>query len=88
MLIAGCLALLLGALEFGADILMFAAVFAGNYKKTFLLLIGKLAVYAFSIWLVLQFFRAFLTAAGIGFGAGFLCCILLYGVIKLTRKNG
>ena len=88
MLIAGFLALLLGALEFGADILMFAAVFAKNFIKTALLLFGKLAVYAVSIWLTLQFFRAFVIAAGIGFGVGFLCCIILYGAIKLPRKNG
>ena len=88
MLITGFLALLLGALEFAADIPLFASVFAGNYKKTALWILLKLAGYALSIWLVLAFFRAFLTAAGIGFGAGFLCCILLYGVIKLTRKSG
>ena len=88
MLIAGAVACALGALEFFLNTRLFPAVFAGDYKKVLLLLAAKLAVYGLAIWLLLAFFKAYLVGAAVGFGAGFLLYLIIYGVKSLSKKDG
>ncbi len=88
MLIAGCIACALGALEFLINTKLFPAVFAADYKKALLLLLAKLGIYGAGIALLLSFFKAYIAGAAVGFGAGFLIYLIIYGVTSLSKKDG
>ena len=88
MLIAGIAACCLGALEFFLNTRLFPAVFAGDYKKTALLLAVKLAVYALGIWVLIAFFRQYALGAGVGFGAGFMLYFIYYALRSILKKGG
>ena len=88
MLIAGLIAFVFGLLQFVCNILLFPAVFGGRWLRTGLLILAKLVFYAAGISLLLTWFRALVRGAAIGFGAGFLLCIIAYGICKIGYKGG
>ena len=88
MLIAGIAACCAGVLQFFLNTRMFPAIFAGNYKKAGVAVFLKLAVYALGIWLLIAFFRAYLTGAAIGFGAGFGAYFIVYAIRSVVKKDG
>ena len=87
MLIAGVIAFVFGLLQFICNILLFPAVFDGKWGRVCALLLAKLAIYAAGVAVLLLWFRVLVKGAAIGFGAGFLICIIVYGIYKLAYKK-
>ena len=87
MILTAVAAAVLAVFQFVTDTVLFRLIFAGKAVKAIGLLLLKLALYAGAFALLFALFRAFVTAAAIGFGAGFFPAVLLYGLLALRKKQ-
>ena len=87
MILSAIIAAVLAVFQFVLDIALFRSIFASKAVKAIGLLLLKLALYGGAFALLFALFRAFVTAAAVGFGVGFFPAVLLYGLLVLRKNN-
>lgn len=86
MIAAAVIAILFAIGQFMLDVVIFAGVFAARTVKALLSLLLKLVLYGAAFWLLFKVFKAFVTAAAIGFGIGFFPCLIIYALKKIGKS--
>lgn len=84
--LAFLLAAAVGALQVGADTVLYGAFFARRYAKGVCAVLLKLALYGVFLWLLFRLLQAYVVMAAVGYAAGFFPLLLAYCFVKL-KKN-
>lgn len=87
MILTGIAALAVALIQFVLLALALSAVMAKHYLRGVVFVIVKVAVYIAAALILVKLFRVFITAAAIGFGAGFFICVFAYFLWTLKKKR-
>ena len=76
-----------GAGQVALDALLYPSIFGKNYVRALVIGCAKLALYGLFLFLLFRVFRAAVTAAAIGYFAGFFPLLTVYCVIRLKSNK-